>query len=201
MTKVFSIKILPVLGAIAGDVIGSVFEGSDIKTKDFPLFSKDSVFTDDTIMTIAIADAITTDYDYRNSMLKWGKLYPDCGFSDLFYDWLMSDDPQPYNSYGNGSAIRVSPLGCMFDTMEETLLETEITSLLSHNHPEGIKGAQATALAIFLSRIGKSKEEIAQKITSHFGYNLNHAIDAVREQYTFDVSCPGTVPEAIIAFL
>ena len=189
------------IGAIAGDIIGSVYEHYQIKTKDFPLFHPQCRFTYDTVLTVAVADAILTGRPYEGSVREIGRRYPGAGYGGSFIGWLHSDHPQPYNSWGNGSAMRVSPVGFAFNTEDEVLDEAEKTANISHNHPEGVKGAQATALAVFLARMGHTKEEIRDQIRQRFGYNMHRTVDDIRPAYYFDVSCQGTVPEAIIAFL
>jgi ADP-ribosylglycohydrolase len=189
------------LGAVAGDVIGSVFEGRSIKTIRFPLFSPGSTFTDDTVMTVAVAHAILHDVDYVTALKSFGRRYPNAGYGGSFYAWLQSPVSQPYNSWGNGSAMRVSPLGFAFDRVEDVLREAEQSAEVSHNHPEGIKGAQATALAILLARQGATRSMIREEITGRFGYDLERTLDGIRPGYRFDVSCQGSVPESIIAFL
>ena len=189
------------IGAIAGDIIGSVFEGHPIKTTTFPLFSKLSRFTDDTVLTLAVADAILNKIDYATALKTYGRKYPHAGYGMSFYSWIQSPDNKPYNSWGNGSAMRVSPVGFAFDSIEAVLREAEKTAIVTHNHPEGIKGAQATALAIFLARQGADKEEIRKQIERKFNYNLDRSLDSIRPYYFFDVSCQGSVPESIIAFL
>ncbi|MEJ2588177.1 MAG: ADP-ribosylglycohydrolase family protein [Deltaproteobacteria bacterium] len=189
------------LGAVAGDIIGSVYESRPIKTKDFSLFGPSSSFTDDTVLTLAVADAILTGRTYLDSFLELGRQYPHAGYGGTFIRWLFSNDPQPYNSWGNGAAMRVSPVGFAFDEAETVLAEAEKTAGVSHNHPEGIKGAQATALTIWLARNGHSKSEIRERITRDFGYDLERRVTDIRPSYGFDVSCQGTVPEAIISFL
>jgi ADP-ribosylglycohydrolase len=189
------------LGAIAGDVIGSVYERRQIKTTEFPLFGPHATFTDDTVMTVAVAYAILEGIDYATSLRLFGRRYPDAGYGGSFFGWLFRDDAQPYNSWGNGSAMRVSPVGWAFGTAEQVLDEAKRSAEVSHNHPEGIKGAQATALAVFLARSGESKATIRGEITRRFGYDLNRTIDQIRPAYRFDVSCQGSVPEALIAFL
>jgi ADP-ribosylglycohydrolase len=189
------------IGAIAGDIIGSVYEHSPIKTKDFPLFHPRCFFTDDTVMTIAVASAILTGRSYELTVRDFGRHYPGAGYGGSFIGWLHSNHPQPYNSWGNGSAMRVSPVGFAFDTEKEVLKEATRTAEFTHNHPEGIKGAQATALAIFLARADRKKEVIKREISQRFGYDLQRTVDDIRPTYSFDVSCQGTVPEAIIAFL
>jgi len=189
------------LGAIAGDVIGSVYEHRPIKTTDFPLFHKYSRFTDDTVLTIAVAEAILKQTNYAEALKIFGRKYPNAGYGSAFYGWIFEPGGKPYNSWGNGAAMRVSPVGFAFFTAESVLAEAERTAVVSHNHPEGIKGAQATALAIFLARTGVDKESIRREITQRFGYNLQRTVDGIRPNYKFDVSCQGSVPEAIIAFL
>lgn len=148
------------LGAIAGDIIGSVYEFSPVKDWDFPLFTEASKFTDDTVMTVANADWLLTGDSLLGIMQDYGNRYPLAGYGSSFIRWLWADDPQPYNSWGNGSAMRVSPVGWAFDTLEETLVAARRSAEVTHNHPEGIKGAQATAACVFLARTGKSKQEI-----------------------------------------
>ena len=191
------------VGAILGDIVGSVYEFSNIKTKDFPLFCQSSSYTDDSIMTIAVADWLLHKGDLAKVMQYYGKKYP-CpmgGYCRSFVRWLNEEYPKPYNSWGNGSAMRVSPVGWYFNSLEETLAVARETAIITHNHPEGVKGAQATAAAIFLSRHEKSKEYIREFIETTFGYDLHRTCDEIRPTYCFDASCQGTVPEAIIAFL
>jgi ADP-ribosylglycohydrolase len=189
------------IGAIIGDIIGSVYEFGNIKTVVFPLFSEGSEFTDDTVLTIATADCILNNKDYAETYKAYGRKYPDAGYGGVFYQWIFSEDWGPYNSFGNGSAMRVSPVGFAFSTLEEVLSEAKKSAEVTHSHPEGIKGAQATAAAIFLARNGASKEEIKEYIERTFDYNLHRRLDAIRPFYEFDVTCQGSVPEAIMAFL
>ncbi|TDT62866.1 ADP-ribosylglycohydrolase family protein [Fonticella tunisiensis] len=189
------------LGAIAGDIIGSVFEWNNNRSKDFPLFSSGSDFTDDTVMTIATADVLLHHGDYAKAYKKFGRLYPGRGYGGRFAWWLGSESYEPYNSFGNGSAMRVSPVGFAFDTLEKVLEEAKKSAEVTHNHPEGIKGAQATAAAIFLARTGKSKEDIKTYIEKEFQYDLSRRLDDIRPTYEFNGTCQGSVPEAIIAFL
>ena len=189
------------IGAIAGDIIGSIYEHDNIKSKDFPLFKVGCSFTDDTVLTIAVAKAILTNGNYKQSIWDLAGNYPNAGYGASFIHWLRSLDPQPYNSWGNGSAMRVSPIGFAFESVDLVLREAEKSALISHNHPEGIKGAQATALAVFHARTRKDKDLIRKDISDRFGYNLNRKLDEIRPNYHFDVSCQGSVPEAIIAFL
>ena len=188
-------------GAIAGDIIGSIYEFEAYKETDFPLFRNSSIFTDDTIMTVANADWLLEGDDLLSIMKNYGNHYPDAGWGGMFMRWLREKESQPYNSFGNGSAMRVSPVGWAFETMEDTLEAAKQSAEITHNHPEGIKGAQATAACIFLARTGKSKQEIKTYIERTFGYNLSRTCDEIRSTYQFDESCQGTVPESIIAFL
>ncbi len=189
------------LGAIAGDIIGSVYEARPIKTTDFPLFVESCRFTDDTVLTAATAHAILNDTDYAQSYKTFGRNYPNAGYGGNFTGWLFAKGAGPYNSWGNGSAMRVSPVGFAFESVDEVLAQAKRSAEVTHNHPEGIKGAQATALGVFLARTEKSKERIKEEIQMRFGYNLDRSLDEIRPGYQFDVSCQGTVPEAIIAFL
>ncbi|MDQ1327794.1 MAG: ADP-ribosylglycohydrolase family protein [Candidatus Poribacteria bacterium] len=189
------------LGAITGDIVGSIFEFNNIKTTDFSLFSIHSSFTDDTVLTIAVADCILNGKGYIEAFKYWGRRYPYAGYGGRFRRWLFSNSIEPYNSFGNGSAMRVSPVGFAFDELDIVLNEAKKSAEATHNHPEGIKGAQATASAIFLARQGKEKKEIKSYIKSQFNYNLDRTIDEIRPLYGFDETCQGTVPEAIIAFL
>ncbi len=189
------------LGAIAGDIIGSVFESNPIKSTAFPLFSRYSTFTDDTVLSVAIAYSILRKVDYTASLKMFGRKYPYAGYGGFFHGWMFSSDSAPYNSWGNGSAMRVSPVGFAFSSVQDVLNEAKRSAEVTHNHPEGIKGAQATALAIYLARTGKGRENIKQEISDRFDYDLNRTIDEIRGNYHFDVSCQGSVPEAIISFL
>jgi ADP-ribosylglycohydrolase len=189
------------IGVIAGDVIGSVHEHSSKKSVDFPLFVPDSRFTDDTVLTVATAQAILTGTSYEAAYRDFGRRYPNAGYGGSFYDWLLTSEPRPYNSWGNGSAMRVAPVGFAFTTVEAVLHEAERSASVTHNHPEGIKGAQATALAVFMARSGASKEEIRDELARRFGYDLRRSIDQIRPGYRWSVSCQGSVPESIIAFL
>jgi ADP-ribosylglycohydrolase len=189
------------IGAIAGDIIGSIYEHRPIKSKEFPLFGAGCCFTDDTVLTVAIADAILSERPYAESVRRIGRRYPHAGYGGGFARWLCTDDSGPYHSWGNGSAMRVSPVGYAFSTEDEVLRQARLTAEITHNHPEGVKGAEAAALSIFLARTGHGKESIRARIEDRFGYDLKRTIDEVRPGYSFDVSCQGTVPEAIIAFL
>jgi ADP-ribosylglycohydrolase len=189
------------LGAIAGDIIGSVYEARPMKRKDFPLFQANSRFTDDTVLTAAIAYAIMEEIDYATAVKQIGRRYPNAGYGGFFAQWLASESREPYNSWGNGSAMRVSPVGWAFPTVEETLAEAERSAAITHNHPEGIKGAQAIALAIFRARTGAEKAAIRAETAARFGYDMERTVEEIRPSYQFDVSCQGSAPESIIAFL
>jgi len=199
------------IGAMMGDMIGAPYEfDRSPKTKEFPLFSRYSEFTDDSVMTVAVAEALMdslggTDEEIKaalvESMKKWGRIYPDAGYGGLFYRWLHTREPKPYGSFGNGSAMRVSSAGWLFDTLEETRHMARLTAEVTHNHPEGIKGAEATASATWLARNGSSKEEIRDYITKEFGYDLSRTCDEIRPAYRHIETCQQTVPEAITAFM
>ncbi len=189
------------LGAIAGDVIGSAYEVNSHKSTEFPLFGPGSVFTDDTVLTLATAHAILTGEPYDMAYHRFGNRHPFAGYGGAFARWLTEEVPLPYNSWGNGSAMRVSPVGLAFGSVDEVLREAARSAVVTHNHPEGIKGASATALAVFLGRSGAAKAEIADAVMGWFGYDLNRHVEQIRPGYFFDVSCQGSVPEAIVAFL
>jgi ADP-ribosylglycohydrolase len=189
------------IGVIAGDVIGSAYEHRATKAVEFPLFDERCRFTDDTVMTVATARAILEGVPYQRAYRELGRRYPDAGYGGSFLGWLQAPEPRPYNSWGNGSAMRVAPIGLAFDTVADVLHEAEQSAAVTHDHPEGIKGAQATALAVFLARTGASKAEIRKELARRFGYNLRRTVDEIRPTYAFDVSCQGSVPEAIVAFL
>jgi len=188
------------LGVIAGDVIGSRFEWAPIKTIDFPLFHPLCSFTDDTVLTVATASAILRGAPFDEMYLDFGRRYPSAGYGGNFRKWLAATEPRPYNSYGNGSAMRVAPVGWACADEPSVLREAERSAAVTHDHPEGVKGAQATALAVFMARRGASKEEIRGAIADRFGYDLNRTTGQIRPTYHFDVTCQGTVPESLIAF-
>lgn len=199
-------------GAILGDIIGSPFEfDRGDKTKDFKLFSRRSHFTDDSVMTLAVCEALLKvgqDVTVKeiedaviSSMQSWGRRYPHAGYGGYFRRWLTARHPEPYNSYGNGSAMRVSAVGWLYDSLEKTRTVAKATTNVTHNHPEGIKGAEATASAIFMARNGSSKEEIKKYIENEFHYDLNRTLNEIRPGYHMDETCQKTIPEAIIAFL
>lgn len=189
------------LGAIAGDVIGSVHEFLGEKTVDFPLFVQHSRFTDDSVLTIAVADCLLTRNSYVDKFREYARAYPNRVYGAGFWAWVQSASRVPYNSWGNGAAMRVSPVGFAFDTLEDVLREARECAEVTHNHPEGVRGAQATAVAIFLAREGETKDAIRTTIQDRFGYDLGRTIDEIRPDYAFNESCQGTVPEAITAFL
>lgn len=218
------------IGAIVGDIVGSIYEWDNIKTKNFPLFQDNCFFTDDTVMTCAVAEALLEGGkrdDFIDAMKKYGRMYPDAGYGGKFTSWLISDTREPYNSFGNGSAMRVSPCAWIMDCgycartgmlpskgREKVKLSAEVT----HNHPEGIKGAMATADAIFICRffrlgygltteksieevIETCKKAVKKHIEKKYGYDLSQTLEEIRPYYNFDVTCQGSVPQAIIAFL
>lgn len=189
------------MGAIAGDVIGSVYEGWPIKTKDFPLFSGRSTFTDDTVLTVAVADALLGDGDYVRAFHEYFARYPRRGFGSSFAGWASGRRTGAYGSYGNGAAMRVSPVAWAHDALKAVVEEARQSAAVTHDHPEGLKGAMATAGAIFLARKGAEKAEIRDYISDTFGYALDRSVDEIRPGYGFDVSCQGSVPESIICFL
>ena len=194
-----------IIGAIAGDIIGSTYEFHPIKTKEFSLFNKKSTFTDDTIMTLAVAKWLLNDKNSKEELVKqlqyFGNKYPNGGYGRMFKNWLHTDDPKPYGSWGNGSAMRVSPVAWVGESLEEVQKLAEMSSVVTHDHPEGVKGALATADAVYLARLGSSKEEIKDHVEIRYGYDLNRTVDEIRPNYKFDVSCQGCVGESIICFL
>ena len=189
------------LGAIAGDVIGSVLEVDGLKTKDFPLFTKRSRFTDDTVLTVAVAEKLLRGGDYVELFHEYVREYPMAGYGGSFVRWAESGKREPYNSWGNGAAMRVSSIGVICDTLEEVVVEAQVSAAVTHNHPEGVKGARATAVAVFLARTGHDKPAIKSHIERAYGYDLSARLDDIRPRYFFDVSCQGSVPQSIIAFL
>lgn len=216
------------MGAIVGDIVGSVYEWHNIKTKDFPLFRDDCIFTDDTVMTIAVAEAVMNGGqrdDFIDAMKKYGRMYPNAGYGGRFRAWLFSENREPYNSFGNGSAMRVSPCAwtmncgfCARTGLWPGNAKASLSAEVTHNHPEGIKGAIATADAIFICRYyfssyyddcetpindkpAKCKHHIKEHIEQKYGYDLSRTLDKIRPAYQFNETCQDTVPQAIIAFL
>lgn len=195
-------------GAIIGDIIGSRFEWNNIKSKDFALFTDKCRFTDDSVMTLAVACAIEEcagEYDDLSSlavkyMKMFGRKYPNAGYGNRFYRWLMSEENEPYNSFGNGAGMRVSPVGFCARTIDEAKELSYKVTAVTHNHLEGIRGAEAVTLAVYLARMKKSKDEIRAYICDNY-YNLDFTLDEIRENYSFDVTCQGSIPQAIMAFL
>ena len=199
-------------GAIIGDIIGSRFEfDNGDKSRNFELFTTECDFTDDTVMTVAVAEALLEagkDADEKTiksslikSMKKWGQKYPYAGYGARFINWVLTEDPEPYGSYGNGSGMRVSPVGWFYDTIERTREVARWTSEVTHNHPEGINGAESTAVAIFMARNGASQEEIKRYLTEEFGYNLTRTLDEISPSYYHVEDCMRTMPEAFTCFL
>ncbi len=189
------------IGAIAGDVAGSIHEGSPRKSKDFELFGARHRFTDDTVLTVAVAEWILDGSDLVDTLHDYVHRYPRAGYGGTFLNWALTRDRKPYGSWGNGSAMRVSPVAYAFDSMEPVLAAAERSAAVTHDHPEGIRGAQATAAAVFLARTGADKPAIRRFVESRFGYDLSTPLDAIRAAHTFDVSCQGSVPPALVSFL
>jgi len=190
-----------VLGAIAGDVIGSVYEQKHVKVMDFPLFGEASCFTDDSVMTVAVADALLHDRPYEDNLRVFYRHYPGAGYGYLFGAWGRGEITEPYQSFGNGSAMRVSPVAYAHDDLDAVLAEAEASAAVTHDHADGVAGAQAVAAAIFLARSGADKAAIKAYLDETFAYDLDRRLDDIRPDYRFDVTCPGSVGEAILAFL
>jgi ADP-ribosylglycohydrolase len=188
------------LGAIAGDIVGSAYERRPLKSESFPLFSSSSRFTDDSVLTVAQMDQILHGLRWKKTLVEWFHLFPQAGYGGSFAKWCLQGGGEPYGSWGNGSAMRVSPVGWAYDTLEEVLQKAEESAVATHSHPEGIKGAQAVAGAIFWARTGSTKEEIRRALQKRFGYDLGRTLEEIRPEYHFDVSCQGSVPEALVAF-
>lgn len=189
------------IGAIAGDTIGSAYEGARAMGKDFVLLGDDAGFTDDTVLTVAVAYALRTKLDYTIALRQWGNRYPDAGYGGMFLAWLESPDPRPYGSFGNGSAMRVSAVAWAHDDMESVLREAERSAAVTHDHPEGIRGACATAAAVFAARHGATKMQLLDLLTGTFGYDCRETVAARQVRGGFDVTCQGTVPAAMAAVL
>ena len=188
-------------GAIAGDIIGAHFEFLPCKEKDFLLFGDHYYFTDDTVLTLAVADVLLNKGNYENTLVKYSRKYKNQAWGIRYKNWFESDERAPYNSFGNGSAMRVSPIGWYFDSLQETLKEAKKSAEVTHNHPEGIKGAQAVASAIFMARNKATKEEIKKYIEKTFKYDLSKKYTDIQPDYMFNETCQGSVPEAIVCFL
>lgn len=188
------------IGSIAGDIIGSIYEYETIRSKRFELFSDQCFFSDDSVLTIALADTILTGTPYEENLREFFQLYPDAGYGNSFDHWARDRRSGPYNSWGNGAAMRISPAGFAFDDLETVLARAGEYTAVTHDHPEGIKGGKAAAAAVFLARTGSTKDQIKAYIESEFGYDLGRHIDEIRPGYGFDESCQGTVPQAIRAF-
>lgn len=196
------------IGAIIGDIAGSIYEFNNIKTTDFPIIGDNCFFTDDTVMTVAVAEALIkggrneakTEKEMVKAMKKYGKIYPDAGYGSRFSKWLSDSDPKPYNSFGNGSAMRVSPVAWYFHSLEKVEKFAEISAKVTHSHEEGIKGAKATAAAIFLARNGRPKDYIKRYIELKYKYDFSKTLDEIRPDYSFDETCQGTVPVALQVF-
>jgi len=190
------------LGAIIGDIAGSIYEWRPIKHKGFqPLLAADAFFTDDTVLTVAVADALLADRSPVEAFKDWGQRYPDSGWGGRFRQWLFSDETAAYGSFGNGAAMRVSPAGLLGRTLDEALDLARRVTEVTHDHPEGIKGAAATTHAIFMARAGKPAAAIRTAIAEGYGYDLSRTLDAIRPAYRFNETCQGTVPEALTAAL
>jgi len=189
------------LGSILGDIIGSTYEFDNAGKYDFEPFPSGSDFTDDTVLTIAVADAILNNKPYGTVIREYANKWPGRGYGGMFSRWYRADNPQPCNSFGNGSAMRASPVGWAFETLEKTIEEAGKSAECTHNHPEGIKGAEATAAAMFLSRTGYSKKEIKDFVQLRFNYNLGRTLAEIQSGYKFNETCQETVPEAITCFL
>ena len=188
-------------GAIVGDIAGSVYERANFRFETCEIFAKGSQFTDDTVLTLATADHFIFGDSYVHNYRQFGRNYPRAGYGGNFVKWMTSDKPEPYNSWGNGSAMRVSPVGWVAKDLGWVMREAKRSAEVTHNHPEGIKGAQAIACSVFLAKKGETKQAIKNFVAERFGYNLERTVDEIRKTHIFDVSCNGTVPEAIIAFL
>ena len=189
------------LGGIAGDIIGSRFEHAQIKIKSFELFNRQCMFTDDTVHTVAVADSLLTKTPYQVNFLRYFEQYPNAGYGHRFRRWARSSRPMPYGSFGNGSAMRVSPIAWYYDGLDKVLEEALHSAEVTHNHPEGIKGAQAVAGAIYLARTGANKDQIRAFVEERFGYDLASTVAEIRADYGFNVTCQGSVPQALVAFL
>jgi ADP-ribosylglycohydrolase len=188
------------LGALAGDIIGSRFEWRNIKTKAFALFTDESRFTDDSVLTVAQADSLLSGEPFARKLKEYFRLYPHAGYGGRFFRWAGSDSDEPYNSFGNGAGMRVSPVGWYFNDLSTVLSEAHRSAAVTHNHPEGIKGAQAVSAAVFLARSKENKADIRDFVASRFDYDFTWTLSDIRPWYRFDVTCQGSVPQALQAF-
>jgi len=188
------------IGAITGDIVGSAYEHQPIKTTEFPLWTLGCRFTDDTVLTVAVAEALLHRRDYVEVFREYYARYPNAGYGGSFHQWARSLNPQPYGSWGNGSAMRVSPVGWFFGSLEEAIVEARRSAEVTHNHPEGVRGAECVAACIVLAGQGASREQLRALVEDRF-YRLQWTLDELRAGYTFDVSCTGTVPVAVLAVL
>lgn len=188
-------------GAVIGDIAGSIYENIRIKRKNINLFGPLSFYTDDTVLTIAVADALMNNKDYADNLKKYARRHLLRGYGPRFYKWILTPNSKAYYSYGNGAAMRVSPVAYAFDSTELVLQEAKKTALCTHNHPEGIKGAQAVAVAVFMARSGATKPEIKSFIETRFNYDLSRSLNDIRPNYKLYLSAQRSVPEAIISFL
>jgi len=188
------------IGAIIGDIVGSVYEQQNVKTKDFPLFPDESKFTDDTVMTLAVADAILHGRRFDDNFRRFFEWYPKAGYGHMFRAWALDPSMEPYNSFGNGSGMRAAPIGWAYDDEDIVYTMAGESAAVTHNHPDGIKGARAIALGTFLARTGEFKDEILRIVQAHTEYDLDFTLDEIRDEYFFDATCPGSVPHALVAF-
>ncbi len=189
------------LGALVGDIVGSVFEWNNHRSKDFPLFRPESLFTDDSVLTVALAETILQGSDFASVMRLYGQRYPKAGYGGMYRRWLLDPSMGPYGSFGNGAAMRIGPAGWAFGSLDETLDRARLYTAVTHDHPEGIKGAQAVAGAIWMARHGSSKADLRGWVERTAGYDLSRTCDEIRPEYKFNETCQKTVPEALIAFL
>jgi ADP-ribosylglycohydrolase len=197
----FISEVKVMLGSIVGDIVGSIYEFNNHRSKEFPLFGDGCDYTDDKVLTVAVADCFMRNGNYAEYIKNYARKYAGRGYGGMFAKWIRSNDMKPYNSWGNGSAMRVGAVGFACNDLRSVILEAKRSAEVTHNHPEGIKGAQATAVAINMARKGQSKEQIKATITKSAGYDLERTLDEIRPDYKFEVSCQKSVPEAMIAFL
>ncbi len=189
------------LGALIGDIVGSIYEFDNHRSKDFPFFGEGADYTDDSVLTIAVADALLHGHPPAEAIHRWAVAHPGRGYGGRFAAWLGETDRRPYNSFGNGAAMRVSPAALLANTLEEALDFARQVTVVTHDHPEGVKGALATAHAIFLARFGAGPGEIRRTIELRYGYDLDRTVDSIRPGYRFNETCQETVPEALVCAL